>query len=488
MAGSLNILGCDLGRDRSNERNEWNQLGYFENKAFEAFNEEVLSGLGTYWSDVRKISFTFDAANEFWSTKRLKLRELIRSQFGQNLCTEFENKTLLIKDPRISLLIGLYEAALDGMDDVSASFIFSRRSIEENAKSIVRRGSLGTRKNIFQREISMPWAKMILDRHLAVFEENFSGQRPLIYHTHSNLFSNPVQYFKKIDSMLQLNLDFSPENINRLHEFIRLDLRHEKSLPACKVIATYFGERRLYPKGYQETKDMWNEILRLEETVEPGDAIDTVVVLHDNGDKRAVEFLKSIENRPTKFGKIKILIRPWENGVGASFKSFGFAFDTLENDYYFYIFNEDNVYIKANEYFSVSRSMLKSNRATFIAFMRLSKYKPKIISRMVHPGRRIRFNFFGVRRAISHAHGGCGLTCRDVLNEIKSKFGSLPYADSPRDITSEPQLTPSHYWYRENELKGEFAFTAVHYLIGGRVIEIKHPESITLYPGQPYEA
>lgn len=151
----------------------------------------------------------------------------------------------------------------------------------------------------------MPWAKMILDRHLAVFEENFSGQGPLIYHTYSNLFSNPVQYFKKIDSMLLLNLDFSPENINRLHEFIRLDLRHEKSLPACKVIATYFGERRLYPKGYQETKDMWNEILRLEETVEPGDAIDTVVVLHDNGDKRAVEFLKSIENRPTKFGKIK---------------------------------------------------------------------------------------------------------------------------------------------------------------------------------------
>ena len=488
LAGSLNILGCDLGQDRSDERDEWNQLGYFENKAFEVFNEEIFRGLGTYWSDVRKVSFTFNAANEFWSAKRLKLRELIRSQFEQLSCKEIERKTLVIKDPRISLLIELYEAALDGMDDIRASFIFSRRSIEENAKSIVRRGSLGTRRNIFQRKMSMSWAKAILDRHIQVFEKNFSGRRPLIYHTYSNLFSNSHQYFKKIDSMLQLNLDFSTVSIKKLHEFIRQDLKHEESLPACKVIATYFGERRLWPKGDLETRDMWSEILKLEDTVEPGDAIDTVVVLHDNGDKKAVEFLKSINERPTKFGKIKILIRPWENGVGASFKSFGFAFDALENDYYYWIFNEDNVYIKADGYFSRSLRMLKSNQATFIAFMRLPNFKPKIISGNVHHGRRIWRGFPGVRRAISHAHGGCGLTNRDVLNEIKSKFGSLPYAKIPRDITSELQFTPSRYWYRKNEIEGEFTFTAVHYLIGGRVIEINHPECVTLYPGEPYEA
>ena len=478
LAGCLNTLGCKLGPDHADERDEYNQVGYFENKAIENFNEDVFRGLGTSWADITPVNFSFDRSNRFWIQKKIALRALIREQLDGDPKSETHGRTLVIKDPRISLLIGLYEAALDGIDDIRATFIFSRRNIEENTESLVRRGSL-------PGKMSQNHAAKLLRRYLDVFEANRSGRYPTIFHTYSNLFSETEIYLRQVDSLLSLNLDFSQKRVDNLRQFVQLDLHHERSLAACKVVSTFFGPRRLWPSGRLETKDMWQELLRLEGTVDPGDSLDTVIVLHDNGDRDAVSFVQSLDGRPTKFGKIRIIIRPWEDGIGASFRSFDFAYQILRREYFFWIFDEDNLLIISDGYLTSSRNQLDRNGASFIAFALLPNHRPKISGKEVVRGRRIIRFFPWGHQPIWHAHGGCGLTHRDHLDKIIARRGSLPFAPIRGGQNS---AAPSAEWYRRNELDGEVAFTAEHYLVGGRVVEIRHPEKVTLYPGDPYLA
>jgi len=479
LTGLLNAFGAKLGEGHVHEQDQWNVKGYFENKNFESFNEEILCNLGTFWSDVAPVKFSYDEESPMWSGAKIALVDLLR----KTLASVEDGSLLVIKDPRISLLIGLYCAALKELTwEVDVSFIFSQRDRQENIDSIVRRGALGRWGPNGEGVMTHAWAEAILARHEAVFEANFDYRHPMVYHTYSNLFYKLEPYMRHLDNLLNLGLDFSEKAIAEASTFLEHELRHERHPRSCKVIATYFGGRRRWPSGFEETRDMWSQILKLEKKNSPGDAMDTIVVLHEHGDQRAIDFVNSLDALPTRFGLMKALVRPWEDGVGASFKSFNHAFSTFREEYENWIFDEDNVLFVDHGYLlSAKRQMLGRNDVAFLGMMRCDAREVIMEDGKVTGGRLFTPQERAMFPSIWHCHGGCGFTTRKHLDEVVARFGSLPYAGMVKPGFPGDGLFEDHAWYRASERDGEVRFTTVYHQLGYKVLEIDHPRPITFY-------
>lgn len=479
LTGLLNIYGAELGEGHVHEQDQWNVKGYFENKKFEAFNEEVLADLNTYWSDVGDVDFTFNSNSILWSDAKTTLVKLLES----TLASVGEDSLLVVKDPRISLLAGLYCEALKELSwEIETSFIFSQRDKKENVDSLVRRGALSTVGPNGKRVMDRGWAEAILSRYETVFEKNFDYRHKLVYHTYSNLFYKLEAYVRHLDSLLGLGLKITDDADALAAAFLEKNLQHEHAPRTCKVIATYFGGRRRWPSGFEETRDMWTQILKLERKNNPGDAMDTLVVVHDHGDPRAIEYIQSLDALPTRYGLIKSFVRPWEDGVGASFKSFDFVYRLMREEYENWIFDEDNVMFVDEHYLtSAKNQMMREPGAAFLGMMRCDAREPVILDGKVTGGRLFTEQERATFPSIWHCHGGCGFTTRKYLDEVVAKFGALPYAGMQKPGFPGDGLYEDHSWYRASEKDGEVRFTTVYHQLGYKVLEIDHPRPITYY-------
>lgn len=482
LTGLLKIFGADLGDDHVHEHDSWNQKGYFENKAFEEFNESILSAFNRTWSTIEWIE-DFNHNSQFWHDKRLELRSLIRQQAGTS-------SLVVVKDPRISLFVDLYcIVAKDLEDEFDFSFIFSQRDETENVESLVKRGSLSTVDADGNSVMNNNWASMIIKLHSRSFEVKFKEAKHAFkyeYHTYSNLFYDIEKYFKHLDSSLELGLTINEETLKAANDFLSHELKHHHNHASCKVIATYFGNRRRWPSGNEQSISMWKHILKLEKKTDPGEAMDTLVVIHDHGDQDAIDYIMSLDGKPTRRGIIKTAVRPWEDGIGASFKSFDFAFKKWRDEYENWIFDEDNVFIFSDNYLSRAlwqHSLPESKNVAFIGFMRCDARDFSIVNGQVVSGRL----FDETERKskdyvdIWHCHGGCGFTTKRFLDEVVKKFGSLPYSSMPKPGEPGNGLNEKHPWYRSVEQDGEVMFTAVYHLLGYKVCELDYYGPITYY-------
>lgn len=206
----------------------------------------------------------------------------------------------------------------------------------------------------------------------------------------------------------------------------------------CKVIATYFGERRFWPSGYEETTKLLYEVFANESDTEAGVEYDVIVVNHltDNEElnNKAKEFLAMFDNSVTTHGATQILHRPYDNGIGGSFKSFHYAFNTKPfDDYKFWAFTEDDVLLIAKDWFKKSIEQLKKDKT--VSYVCMSKSNKKSLP--------------------CHCHSGAGVTHVDFLNKVFNKNGGLLYSKEPKP--KDPKLLKQ--WYRKFELDGEVAFT-----------------------------
>lgn len=480
LTGLLKFCGASLGEGHVHEQDQWNQKGYFENKKFEEFNESLLAKHDSWWSDTKDIP-DFDPTQEMWQTALEELVALISEQLSSLRDCD---KLLVIKDPRISLFVDLYCAAAKQIQEAEFSFIFSQRDVSENIASLVRRGALSSQGPDGKTIMDSSWADQIIDRHNKLFERKFDRSFPLVYHTYSNLFYEPVKYLRHLNAELGLGLDLSDSYTQYgIHNFLDQNLKHEvASKKTAKVIATYFGNRRRWPSGFNETVEMWARIMRNEETVNPGDAMDTIIVLHDHNDERAVQFINSLDGHPTRFGVIKTMVRPWEDGVGASFKSFDFAYQGFKNQYGAWIFDEDNVFMVTNGYLTGARKQFSlDDKIAFIGMMRCDAREPIVFDNSIGGGRLFSNEERMTFPSIWHAHGGCGYTENKYLDLVTSKLGHLPYPTMAKPGEPGDGLNETHPWYRSAEQDGEVMFTAVFHLLGYKVVESDHPLPITYY-------
>lgn len=183
----------------------------------------------------------------------------------------------------------------------------------------------------------------------------------------------------------------------------------------CKVIAVCFNDNRRiqldarFPNHNQciETQegllDMMKRIINFELDNDAGVSMDIIIVNSDVKYVAGNDWLDSINGKKTLNGEIKVLHR--EN-TGGSFGAYNDAFLRYRNDYNYWLFTEDDIMVGGRDYY---RRILEKMRARknvgFVALVGLAR----------HP--------LG-----THAHGGIGLTSREILENIcHNNNGELPY-------------------------------------------------------------
>lgn len=216
----------------------------------------------------------------------------------------------------------------------------------------------------------------------------------------------------------------------------------------CTVISTYFGHRRTAPSGLCDSIKYMNDLLNFLIKLDSGVESDIIVVNHEqpeNTKKQALdnieakEFLSEFDGVKTVNGKIKVLNRPRSSGMGASFKSFDYAFKNFKDQYDYWFFIEDDVGISLSKYFLYSINQLQEENVAFICACT---------------------NGFGTSVG-RHCYGGAGCTHKKFLDEIVDKNGHLPYCNEDKhnliDYSSQGYASS----YRCQELEGEVAFTNI---------------------------
>jgi hypothetical protein len=279
----------------------------------------------------------------------------------------------------------------------------------------------------------------------------------------------------------------------------------------CKVISTYFGLRRKYPKTGINTITMLQDSVQNEIQLNPGvKKLDIIIVNHDCGHEEGNKYLNSINNLKTYCGRIIILHRDWRDGVGMSMNSFEYAFKSLKDRYDYWFFQEDDYKVMEKGYYSKGIKLLnKEEETAFIGYdmgtiQQSLSNKTSILSYKL-----MKFIFFmpilwwGYGRYLKehnrviekiicliknnklhHASGPTGLTHKHYLSSIIKKYGKFPYPElpnpnhnkkyfktfkgSPISVVIKTFILRNHYitWWWLYVILGEVEFTSVYYDMG----------------------
>ncbi len=202
LAGTLKLCGYYLGKNLI-PSNEHNPLGHFENKAILDLNEDILSRLNASWyTPVFNISKKLeDKYNIFFPL------------FQEIISSEFSNKSnILIKDPRISILLPFYLRSLEDLK-YNVHIIICYRKPTEIAKSLLRRDHLGFGES------------GILYSYYLTNALHFSSHINSYIIDYADLLEKPTEFLHSIKSHFDLKfqsaIDFNITN------FINKKLKHQ---------------------------------------------------------------------------------------------------------------------------------------------------------------------------------------------------------------------------------------------------------------------
>lgn len=175
-------------------------------------------------------------------------------------------------------------------------------------------------------------------------------------------------------------------------------------MKCCRVLPVYFGPRRRWIWDCKDEIAAIQCSIEHEIKVDPGKDIelDLIIVNNDPDNKLGSKYLDSVDGKKTKTGKVRVV-----NGhnIGAQFGAFDFAFETFREDYFYWLFHEDDVIFNIDGYYRkmVDKIIKKENRA-FVGFVGLSD-------------------------SGNHTHGSSGMSNRDCIDKVRAASGSgkLPF-------------------------------------------------------------
>ena len=206
LARVLNLRGADLGRELLAPKDD-NEAGFWENSAILALHEKLLAQLGATWHDAGIPGAWLDSepAHEFQRDLGIVLRE----QFG-------DSRLLLVKDPRLSLLVPLWIDVLRAQG-VQPAFVIMARDPAEVAASLARRDGFSAAKS------NLLWLE-----HMHEAERATRGQTRVFVH-YARLLTDWRQELARIEERLQLALPQVDMGTSRaIESFLKPQLRHHR--------------------------------------------------------------------------------------------------------------------------------------------------------------------------------------------------------------------------------------------------------------------
>tara|TARA_Y100000593_G_scaffold93043_1_gene186507 strand:+ start:3939 stop:4727 length:789 start_codon:yes stop_codon:yes gene_type:complete len=185
----------------------------------------------------------------------------------------------------------------------------------------------------------------------------------------------------------------------------------------CKIVTTYFGNRRRYPHNFEESMDMFSKMIEKEKQVDAGIDCDTIIVNHlcEQNSHKVIELLDSLNGTKTKNGKIITMNRPYDNGKGLGFKSRHYAFQKYKNNYEYWFFVEDDINFFLDDYYKKCVNILKEK--SHVAFV------------CTHFGGLTGGKGGHKSNHCVHCHGGVGCTHIKFLKELINFNGKIPYTN-----------------------------------------------------------
>lgn len=199
-------------------------------------------------------------------------------------------------------------------------------------------------------------------------------------------------------------------------------------MKSVKIISTVFASRSYREKTIQEgvpliysvgsqnfqTNDDIKKLIELniseEIKTDPGTDLDLAIVNNNVDNEEGNLFLNKYNGVKLKRGKVKVIHRP--NNLGWSFGAYSYGFKILKNNYDYFIFSEDDTIINRNFYaIDAIEKFNEIKNCGFVAFIGINYKKYFNLS----------------KNDCVHAHGGVGLSSKNVLIKIEEKNKELPY-------------------------------------------------------------
>ncbi len=138
---------------------------------------------------------------------------------------------------------------------------------------------------------------------------------------------------------------------------------------------------------------------------------DLLFVNNDVGNQEFNSWLKNLDGQSFEFGNVMVFDR--EN-QGWSYGAYSWAVSNFLNQYEYFIFTEDDVYVYGDNYLKKSIDTFHSyENCGFLSFQGTSLS-----------------TFSSSGPDVFHARGGVGLTSQKILKKIISVYGQMPYCKS----------------------------------------------------------
>lgn len=184
----------------------------------------------------------------------------------------------------------------------------------------------------------------------------------------------------------------------------------ENLMRVCKVYCTYFGTRRTFPTSSpgsaEEALIVFKKNIENDLTLNCGIQNMDIIVVNNYSNqitKEGQQYLSSINELNTPYGKI--IVREREN-TGASMGAFSYAFNMFGDEYDYWLFIEDDIRIIFPEYYKmIINEFQNDSNLGFLALNYIINENTKN----------------------SYVCGGMGASKKEILMQIKEKFGKLPY-------------------------------------------------------------
>jgi len=202
----LNLRGADLGRDLLAPKDD-NEAGFWENSAILALHEKLLTQLGVTWHDVAIPAAWLDspAAQDF----KRDLANILREQFG-------DKRLLLVKDPRLSLLVPLWLEVLRAQN-VRPMFAIMVRDPAEVAASLAKRDGFSAAKS------NLLWLQHM---HEA---ERATRAQPRVFVHYERVLADWSRELARIEQHLELDLpQLDATTKQEIEHFLQPQLRHHR--------------------------------------------------------------------------------------------------------------------------------------------------------------------------------------------------------------------------------------------------------------------